>query len=83
MTQVESIVDVPQSSQGLNTLISKGIREKLSLEVLSHKPSHRVCLQTLYNWIEAGRLDVKAHDLLYPDYKKVKNLDITRLIPSF
>ncbi len=62
----------------LNVLISKGVREKLSLEVLSHKLSHPVCLRTLYNWIEAGRLDVKTHDLLYPHYKKEKKLRSTQ-----
>ncbi|WP_183541321.1 IS30 family transposase [Lactovum miscens] len=62
----------------LNVLISKGVREKLSLEVLSHKLSHPVCLRTLYNWIEVGRLDVKYHDLLYPHYKKVKKLRSTQ-----
>ncbi|MBB5887979.1 IS30 family transposase [Lactovum miscens] len=57
----------------LNDLISKGVREKLSLEVLSHKLSHPVCLRTLYHWIEAGRLDVKTHDLLYPQVKKLRS----------
>ena len=62
----------------LNQIISNGVRDKQSLEVIIQDFLAVVCLKTLYNWIEKELLDVKYLELLYPHYKKAKKLRKTQ-----
>lgn len=61
----------------LDTLISQGVKEKFSLEVIHQEIKNVICLRTLYNWTASGTLSVAYHELLYPQYRKPKQARVT------
>lgn len=62
----------------LDHKISQAVKEKVSLEVVHQELKNSVCLRTLYNWIASGLLSVSYHELLYPQYRKVKKQRVTK-----